>query len=132
VIQEGATTGAYADGWISRALKVCLRPTEPVRSLTLCAYRPEEAGGGQVRILIDGVEAANSPIDAGPGEVTASVSREKDVTFTVEVLFDAQQKWSPAGDDRDLALMMIEMRVEHVAAEQQPVTKKREGRLFRW
>ncbi len=35
VIQQGETTGAYPDGWISSALKVTLRPTEAVRSLTL-------------------------------------------------------------------------------------------------
>ena len=118
VIQEGVTTGAYADGWIASALKVNLRPTEPVRSLTLRAYRPEEAGGGQVRILIDGAEAANSAIEPGENEVTASVSRAKGETFHVEVLFDTTQKWSPAGDDRDLALMLIEMRVESVAGEE--------------
>jgi hypothetical protein len=134
VIQEGATTGAYADGWISSSLKVHLKPTEPVRSLALCAYRPEEAGGGTVRILVDGVEAAKSVVEAGQSEVTALISRDKDAAFTVEVLFDALHKWSPAGDDRDLALMLIEMRIENAAVEQPPAnqSKKREGRLFRW
>lgn len=129
VIQQGETTGAYADGWIASALKVSLRPTEPVRSLTLRAYRPEEAGGGRVRILVDGVEAANSAIEPGRNEVTTLVSRAKDQAFQVEILFDAQQKWSPAGDDRDLALMLIELRVEPAASGD---PGKREGRLFRW
>jgi hypothetical protein len=118
VIQEGATTGAHADGWIASVLRVSLRPTEPVRSLTLRAYRPEEAGGGRVRILIDGAEAASSAIGPGQNEVTASVSRAKGESFQVEVLFDTPQKWSPAGDDRDLALMLLEMRVESAAAEE--------------
>jgi hypothetical protein len=118
VIQEGTTTGAYPDGWIASALKVSLRPTEPVKSLTLRAYRPEEAGGGRVRILIDGAEAVSSAIEPGGNEVTVSVSRAKGESFQVEVLFEAQQKWSPEGDDRDLALMLTEMRVECMAADE--------------
>jgi len=126
VIQEGATTGAYGDGWIASAMKVRLKPVLPVSGLTIHAFRPEEAGPGQIRILIDGAEVANSPVEQGSSEVTAQFTRGKDASFTLEVLFEAQQKWSPPGDDRDLALMMIEMRMEHPEAEQ---TKKR---LFRW
>lgn len=126
VIEEGATTGAYGDGWIASAMKVRVRPVEPVSSLTLHAYRPEEAGGGRVRVLVDGIEAANAVVQPGRSEVKALFARGKDEAFTLEVLFEAVQAWSPAGDDRDLALMMIEMRVEH------PGLDKREGRLFRW
>jgi hypothetical protein len=115
VIQEGETTGAYPDGWISSTLKASLRPTEPVRSLTLRVYRPEDAGAGRVRILIDGAEAASCAIEPGQNEVTASISRAKGEAFEVAVLFDTQQKWSPTGDDRDLALMLMEMRVESMA-----------------
>jgi Rps23 Pro-64 3,4-dihydroxylase Tpa1-like proline 4-hydroxylase len=121
VIQEGATSGAYPDGWISSALKVHLRPTEAVQSLMLRVYRPDEAGGGRVRILIDGAEAASSAIEPGRNDVAAQVSRAKGQVFEVEVLFDAQQKWSPDGDDRDLALMLIELRVESVAEERRPI-----------
>ncbi len=70
-----------------------------------------------MRILIDGAEAASSAVGAGQSEVTAPVSRAKGEAFQVEVLFEAQQKWSPEGDDRDLALMLIEMRVESMTAE---------------
>ena len=82
-----------------------------------------------MRILIDGAEAVSSAIEPGENEVTALVSRAKGESFQVEVLFEAQQKWSPAADDRDLALMLIEMRVEHF---RQRSRRKREGRLFRW
>ena len=128
VIQQGGTTGAFADGWISSALRVQLKPVEPVRSLTLRTYRPEDAGGGRLRILVDGEEVINSMIEPGQSEVTASIERDRDQAFAVEILFEAQQEWSPAGDDRDQALMLIELRVEHAAAE----PTKREGRLFRW
>lgn len=129
VVQVGETTGAYGDGWIASALKVQLKPVEPVSSLTLHAYRPEEAGAGRVQILVDGSEAANTLVEPGSCEVTAQLTRGRDEIFVLEVFFEAQQAWSPAGDDRDLALMMIEMRVSHTEAEP---AKKREGRLFRW
>ncbi len=129
VIQQGETTGAYPDGWISSAFKVSLRPTEPVHSLKLYAYRPDEAAGGRVRILIDGAEAASSTIEAGHSEVTAPVSRAKGESFQVEILFDTLRKWLPAGDDRDLALMLVELRAESAATGE---AKKREGRSFRW
>jgi len=129
VIQEGATTGAYGDGWIASEMTLQLRPTEPVRSLKLHVYRPEEAGGGRVRILIDGVEMGNSVIDAGPSEVAAQFTRGKDEAFTLQVLFEAEQPWRPPGDDRDLALMMMKIRVEHPTPE---IPKTRRRRLFRW
>lgn len=129
VLQEGDTTGACGDGWIASALRVRVKPLEPTRSLTLYAYRPEEAGGGRVQVLIDGVEAASAETKPGRSEVMAPVVRGKDEAFTLEVLFEARQKWSPPGDDRDLALMLIEIRVDHSPPEH---TQKREGRLFRW
>ena len=127
VVQEGATSGAYGDGWMARALKVRVRPLEPVSSLTLCAYRPEEAGGGRVRLRVDGAEVANSAVAPGRSEVAAQFQRGKDEAFTLEVLFEAEQEWSPAGDDRDLALMLIEIRVEHPEAE-----PGKKARLFKW
>jgi hypothetical protein len=126
VVQEGETTGVYGDGWIASAMKVRVKPVEPVCSLTLHAYRPEEAGAGRVRILIDGAEAANVLVETGRGEVTAQFARGKDEAFTLEVFFEAQKEWSPAGDDRDLALMLIEIRMEHTE------TEPAKPRLFRW
>jgi hypothetical protein len=134
VVQEGATTGAYGDGWIASALKVRVRPVKAVSSLTLHAYRPEESGGGRVRILVDGVEVANSVVGSGRSEVAATFARAQDEIFTIEIRFEAQEKWSPPGDDRDLALLVIEMRMEHGKPEESgsTATSKREGRLFRW
>lgn len=76
-----------------------------------------------MRIRIDGTETAISVVEAGSSEVTATFARGKDEVFTLEIDFEAMQKWSPAGDDRDLALMVIDMRMEH------PVEK---ARLFKW
>jgi len=113
VLQEGAASGAYGDGWVAPALKVRVRPLEGVSSLTLRTYRPEAAGGGRLRMLVDGREVANSEMPAGPGEVVAEFTRAKDEPFTLEVLFESERQWSPEGDDRDLAFVVVEMRVEH-------------------
>jgi hypothetical protein len=116
-IQEGATSGAFGDGWISPRLKTRLRPTRPVTGFTMHAFRPEEAGGGQVRILIDGQEIAAQTVPAGRSEVKATFTRDIGSSFELEILFDPPQKWAPPGDDRDLALMAVEMRLEHAAGE---------------
>ncbi len=130
VVQEGETTGAYGDGWIASALKVHLKPLEPITSMTLHAYRPEEAGGGKVRILIDGAEVANSTLQGGGSDITATFGRSKHEPFALEILFKADRSWTPSGDDRDLALLVIEVRMEH-RAPQRPAEKKRD-RLFKW
>ncbi len=116
VVQEGVTSGAFGDGWISSVLKARVKAVEPVSGLTLIAYRPEEASGGRVRILIDGAEAANSEIAAGRTEVNATFSKGREESFNIEVHFEAAQKWSPGGDDRDLALMLLEIRMKHPEA----------------
>ncbi len=113
VVQEGPTAGVYGDGWIEPEMVVHLRPLEPVSSLTLHAHRPPEAGGGRVRLLIDGVETASSVVESGESEVTATFRRDKDEPFTLKVFFEPHERWSPAGDDRDLALMVTGIRVEH-------------------
>jgi len=117
VLQEGPAIGAFGDGWVASALRFRVKPLEPVQSLTMHAYRPEEAGAGRVRILIDGIEAANTAIDPGTNEISAPAQRDKDVAFTIEAYFEAAQKWSPPGDSRDLALMITQIRFEHPAPE---------------
>jgi hypothetical protein len=115
VMQEGSASGAYGDGWIAPVLKVRVKPVDPVNSLTLRAYRPPEAAPGHVRIMIDGVETARAAVNPGLAEVTGKFSRARDEAFDLEVLFDSEKKWSPEGDGRDLALMLIELRAGHPA-----------------
>ncbi len=131
VVQEGSTAGVYGDGWIASAMKVQLRAVDPVTSLTLRVYRPEAAGGGRVRILVDGREVANSIIEAGASDIPAAFRRDRGESFTLEILFEAAQKWSPPDDDRDLALMAIEMRMEPPAATE-AATGQKKGGLFKW
>ncbi|HVY93248.1 MAG TPA: 2OG-Fe(II) oxygenase [Bryobacteraceae bacterium] len=127
-IQEGDTSGAFGDGWISSRLRTRLRPTRPVSGFTLNAFRPEEAGGGQVRIVIDSQEVSSQALPAGNSEVKAEFARDAGKSFDLEILFEPSRKWSPAGDDRDLALMAVEMRVEHAVGE----TGQKKTRRFGW
>jgi hypothetical protein len=117
VVQEGAATGVYGDGWIAPGMTIQVRPVEPVTSVTLRAFRPEHAGGGRLRMLVDGVEVTNSELEAGSSEVTASFTRDEGETFTLEVNFDAYEDWKPQDDGRDLALIVTELRVGHAAPE---------------
>jgi hypothetical protein len=112
-VLEGATSGAYVDGWISSRFQAHLKPLRAMSGLRLSVYRPEQAGGGKVRILVDGSELAARTLSAGPSRIRTSFRRDADETFELEILFEAARPWAPEGDHRDLALMAVEMRVEH-------------------
>jgi Rps23 Pro-64 3,4-dihydroxylase Tpa1-like proline 4-hydroxylase len=125
-VQEGTAIGAYGDGWIASTMQVRVRPVEPVCKLILRAYRRHDAGGGRVRVLVDGLEVANARVEVGHSTVAASFEPAKDETFTLEILFEAEKTWFSEGDDRDLALVVSELRMEHPPVEQ----KRKSG--FRW
>ena len=126
VVQEGAATGAHGDGWIEPVLQVRVRPLEPVCGMTLRAYRPDAAGGGKVRILVDGAETALAEIGAGKSDVSVRLDPAKAEAFDLEVAFEADREWSPEGDGRNLALVMEELRMEHgnVATQAGPADAK--------
>jgi hypothetical protein len=126
VLQKGAATGAFDDGWIASDMTVQVNPLDPVSSVTLYAYRPAEAGGGRIRIFADGAELADVSVAGGAIEINAPVQRGQDEVFTLRILFEADCSWTPANDDRDLALNVSQIRFAHPAAE----TKK--TGLFRW
>jgi hypothetical protein len=113
VLQVGDAIGVWGDGWIASIVKFSLRPLEPVESLTVCAYRPEQASPGRVRILIDGTAVTNSDFPPGKADVIARFNRDKNQIFAVEIHFEAQKEWSTEGDHRDLALMLMEIRAGH-------------------
>ena len=124
VIQEGVATGVYGDGWIASAMTVRVRPVEPVSSVALRAFRPEDAGGGRLRVLVDGVEVANAEVESGSSDVPTAFTRDEGETFTLEVNFAANRDWRPRGDSRDLALIVTELRVGHPEPEWRPVVEK--------
>ncbi len=113
VLQEGEASGAFQDGWMAPVAKTSIRPLEPVKSISLRSYRPDEAGGGVVTLLVDGAVIKESRVKAGLMEVQAPLNRRRDQAFSLEIRFQPDQAWAAPGDDRELALKLIEIRVEH-------------------
>jgi hypothetical protein len=112
VLQQGCTSGLYADLWASSSLKVRIAPLMPVVELTLKGFRPESSPQGTARILIDGAERGRSEAGGGAFEVVAGLSGAMTDPFDVEILFDKPAA-KPAEDDRDLAFVLIELRARH-------------------
>jgi 2OG-Fe(II) oxygenase superfamily len=112
VLQQGCSSGLYADMWASSSLRVRIAPQEPVMELTLKGYRPESSAKGTAKILIDGKERGRTEAGGGPFEVVASLLGAQTEPFDVEVLFDKPAA-KTAQDDRDLAFVLIELRARH-------------------
>jgi 2OG-Fe(II) oxygenase superfamily len=112
VLQEGISSGLYADLWASSSMKVRIAPLSPVLELTLRGYRPEESPACTVRILINGEQRGSGQASAESFEVTAILRKVETDPFEVDVLCDAPAA-KTALDDRDLAFVMIELRARH-------------------
>ena len=112
VLQQGYSSGLYADLWASSSLKVRIAPLMPVGELTLKGFRPESSARGTAKILIDGRERGRTEVGGGPFEVVAGLTGATTEPFDVEILFDKPAA-KTALDDRDLAFVLIELRAHH-------------------
>src|SRR5579884_2180966 len=113
VLQEGRSTGLFADGWAQMHAAVAIQPLNPVIALRVRGWRPESAPArAKVTIRIDNQVRAEALAGHGVFEVevdarTAPLTK----TFLLEAECDAR---APAeGDDRELAYVLLEIRAEH-------------------
>ena len=110
VKQEGPVTGFHGDLWAEPRLQVRVVPLEPVERLELKGFRPEGSAPGWVRILINGVEAGKGDAPAGRFSVSAPLPARQTEAFAVELIFEGPtDKKGPAGDNRNLAYMLLEL-----------------------
>src|ERR1700733_13311160 len=75
VLQEGISSGLYADLWASSSMKLRIAPLSPVSELMLRGFRPDDSPAGIVRILVNGEQRGSGQASAGSFEVTAILRR---------------------------------------------------------
>jgi hypothetical protein len=86
---------------------------EPVTALELTGFRPAGMQPGRLSVLIDGSEAAKGR--AAPGQFSLSVPLRGRLTrtFDVEVRFDGPTAPGSAGDERNLAWVLLSFSARH-------------------
>ena len=113
VLRQGDTEGLYGDEWVSS--KVCIRAQalQPVTGLLLRGFRPAEAGATNLKISVDGVVAVEHAV-SGYFELPVPVNKPAQATLELRFDCDSMPGWgAAAGDDRDLAFILLELRAEH-------------------
>jgi hypothetical protein len=111
VLHEGDVEGLYPDMWAASRVRLSLRPLLPVSGLLLRGYRPESAPAGKIRVLVNGEQLANADASSA---FEIQVAPPQSDRLEVEIAFDGSSDWiAEAGEDRDLAFVMMELRALH-------------------
>jgi Rps23 Pro-64 3,4-dihydroxylase Tpa1-like proline 4-hydroxylase len=114
ILQSGAPTGLYTDGWASSHVQVLVRPLMTVSAIVLRGWRPDSAPPGRVRIAIDGQAPSEFKLGAGSFEAVVPVTRAAQETFQVQIDTQVEgQGLATTADDRDLAFVLVELRARH-------------------
>ncbi|MBZ5575249.1 MAG: 2OG-Fe(II) oxygenase [Acidobacteriia bacterium] len=112
VMQQGGSTGLYADGWTRRRIELKVQPLRPVTALRLRGWRADDAPeSAEVTVRINGTEAAWMAVGRGVFELEATCEVPLAETFVMEAECDPEYR--PAGDHRELAFVLMEIRAEH-------------------
>lgn len=110
-LQEGASKGLYADGWVSANVRFTVRPLHPVARLSVRGWRPDSAGSAEVTLRVND-QCAAARVDGGSFEIGVGPNQPLETAFDIEI--DCQPASQAPGDDRLLAFVLIEVRAEHV------------------
>jgi hypothetical protein len=110
-LQEGASKGLYADGWVSDNVRFTVRPLQPVARLNVRGWRPDSAGSAEITLKVNNKCAAVT-LDGGSFEMGVAPDQPLETAFDIEI--DCQPASKAPGDDRPLAFVLIEMRLDHV------------------
>jgi hypothetical protein len=118
VLQIGPSAGLYADGWVASQAEFQIRPVLPVSALVLRGDRLEGFPSGRLRLSIemshDNVTTAVTTLATGPFEVIVPLPQITTDTFRVTLAFESEgTRTAAAGDDRDLAFFLAELRARH-------------------
>ena len=112
VLLKDRVEGLYGDGWAASRLRISIEPLRPVSGFVLRGFRPNWAPPGRVSICIDGKEMAWTTMQ-GEFEISTAMGPSEQV-MSVEIVSDSPPGWGASkGDDRDLAFLLSELRVQH-------------------
>jgi hypothetical protein len=109
-LQEGTSTGLYADGWVAGSARFTVRPLQPVAAISMRGWRPSQAERSAEITLKVNDKSAAARVDDGSFEIRVALDQPLEIPFVVEI--DCQPASRAPNDDRSLAFVLIEMRVE--------------------
>jgi 2-oxoglutarate-Fe(II)-dependent oxygenase superfamily protein len=112
VMQEGLSEGLYADGWARPHIRLQIRPLQPVTGLRLRGWRPESAPPGSVTVRLNQQTICEGTVGGGLFEVELR-GPGFPIGDTARLDVECQPPLDSQGDDRELALVLIEIRAEH-------------------
>ncbi len=113
VLKQGASEGFHGDEWVSSNVRVTLEALLPVSGLLLRGFRPPEAGSTKLQVLVDGAVKAERTISEY-FELPIVVTLAAQQKIELQIVSDSKPGWgAAAGDDRDLAFILMELRAQH-------------------
>jgi hypothetical protein len=104
-LQEGTSTGLYADGWAASHVEFTVRPLQPVNLVTIRGWRPKAA---QITVAANN-NRASAKTEEGSFEIHVPLAESTSAPIALQI--DCQPPLEASGDDRNLAFVMIEVRV---------------------
>ena len=108
-LQEGASNGLYADGWVAANVRFMVRPIKPVAGISLRGWRPNHPA--EITLRVNGQCVATKTVEAGLFEMPVPFDPPLETGFVMEI--DCQPTLEAPGDDRSLAFVLMEVRAEH-------------------
>jgi hypothetical protein len=108
-LQEGTSTGLYADGWVAGSVRFTVRPLQPAAAISMRGWRPSQAESAEITLKVND-QSATAKVDDGLFEIRVAFDQPLEMPFVVEM--DCQPASKGPNDDRSLAFVLIEVRVE--------------------
>jgi hypothetical protein len=109
-LQEGFSTGLYPDGWVAANVRFTVRPLLPVAALSMRGWRPRHAEKpAEITLRVNGKSAAIK-VEEGSFELRVALDQPLETPFIIEI--DSEPASKAPNDDRSLAFVLIEMRME--------------------
>ncbi|MGA2711508.1 MAG: 2OG-Fe(II) oxygenase [Bryobacteraceae bacterium] len=110
-LQEGGSSGLYADGWVAGNVRFTARPLKPVSRIGVRGWRPDSATkSAEITVRVNDEAAVSAKVDGGLFELRVALDQPLEVPFVVEI--GCQPALEAPNDGRSLAFVLIEMRVE--------------------
>jgi Rps23 Pro-64 3,4-dihydroxylase Tpa1-like proline 4-hydroxylase len=106
-LQQGTSTGSYADGWVADFVRFTVKPLKPVAALKLRGWRPKNPSGLAKITLQAGDKSAAARVDEGAFEIHLPLDQPIDTPLDVEIRCHPALKVE--NDDRSLAFILIEV-----------------------
>jgi len=105
-LQEGTSTGLYADGWAACHVEFTLKPLAPLAVLTIRGWRPRSA---EITVSVQ-ENAVTAITEEGSFEIRLALAEPTSTPLALKI--ECHPALETPDDDRKLAYVLIEVRAE--------------------